>query len=398
MTQRASLASITVAFLLLATASATGASQLGDSNRAAWVEYREESIHSFPTEYALPSLEPTVSIVGTEPGQFGGRRFLLKRTDRTWQSAHRVTGAAVQGDPRWFVRVIGRDAARFFGFELRGSDVLVGPDAKEFNGAIDAVNEVLRARKHEPIAIRFYEVHRGGVSQTDYLRRFPELPLDTADGFLPHDWAFHAPSILSSNSPTRLAAYHRDLILAWTQALQSELGSRPGARAWSEDMVRFLIDRQVRRIDVGTGHFVVDVERGRYFGNGRQAEFRLENDAYQTLTSGWINATDMLDAEVDYSIRHTLKMLSDRTGTMHTESTGKGLEIKRDVDQLLRKFLAVRKDRPEALANDGLRLPHDTEQWIDSFLVKRQRVREAVAMLQRSCPQVGRVLKETPRR
>jgi hypothetical protein len=129
--------------------------------------------------------KPSAHVESAANGIHGGRLLTLVRDGNSWASMSAAEPFSPQGDPRWFIQLVGPEAAEVFGFKMLAKDKMTVPDAAELNGAITAVNDVLVQKGHEAIPISFYGVtsyESESVRADDYVRQFANggLPLATA--------------------------------------------------------------------------------------------------------------------------------------------------------------------------------------------------------------------------
>ena len=200
---------------------------------------------------------PTVAEVSSRPGPRGGRLIQLRRIGAQWVSNHRTVGYDPQGDPRWFISVVGEEAARFFGFRMIDEDHCEVPDATEFNGAIAAMNQRLREAQLDPIPITFYETpDNDNVRVAEYVRRFRDhaaIPLARSGNHLLHDLSFHTAAIFfppevvrfKQNETAYLEAFIAHLERAYADDPRRTEALRHFAFAWRTV--------QTSSIDSGTG-------------------------------------------------------------------------------------------------------------------------------------------------
>lgn len=165
---------------------------------------------SFGDDIAL-DIMPTVKFVGQEQGEHGGGRIVVERVGKTWVSVYNQSGFDVQGDPRWFMELVGEDLSAYLGFRLLDDNRITIPDHAEFTGAMEKLNSRLRRNGEEPIRIRYYQaVNNDDVSVKKYVREFVEnrsLPVAPSGNHLVHDMAFHSGAIfLPKNYLDALAA------------------------------------------------------------------------------------------------------------------------------------------------------------------------------------------------
>lgn len=150
-----------------------------------------------------------------------GPRFVLERTDGLdWQSEFGRKNLAVQGDPRRFIFIAGRDVARFFGYEILSDRKAIVPSRERFMNAVRRLNDELPPEDRIPLT---FSEAQGVLTTTDFLRNFAErgdLPIadaldgtDHSHGALVHDHAFHTASLYLPGDVVSLAQRQRKEIL-----------------------------------------------------------------------------------------------------------------------------------------------------------------------------------------
>jgi len=175
---------------------------------------------------------PSVEVIAHRPGEHGGRRLVLQKTGAGWASNYRSAQYDPQGDPRWFIEVIGNEAARFFGFEILNDDQITVPDGPEFTGALKKINNQLRAMGKEPIEISFYLTKPSGQSTrvSEYIERFGReagLPLAPAGNHLVHDLSFHTGAIFFPAKLVRLKAFTSRYMQGFVEHLKAKYAMDP---------------------------------------------------------------------------------------------------------------------------------------------------------------------------
>lgn len=147
---------------------------------------------------------PTVEVTKTIDGNHGGKLHIVKKTWRgEWISDYATFAFDVQGDPRWFIGAMGEKAANFFGFEIIDSETITVPDAIEFQGALDKVNQVLISQGNEPVLLSLSTEDISQKPISGYLDALlgSKLPFATEGNHLIHDVSFHTGHIFT---PPRL--------------------------------------------------------------------------------------------------------------------------------------------------------------------------------------------------
>ncbi len=144
---------------------------------------------------------PTVDVVQEVAGQHGGKLFLIQRRDGAqWGSVNKTVGFDPQGDPRWFIEILGPKAAAFFGFKKINSSYMTVPNQIEFNTALIKVNKALEQQGEPGIPIHFYATgNDNNVKVRDYIEKYVNnlgIPIAQSGNHLIHDLSFHTSSII----------------------------------------------------------------------------------------------------------------------------------------------------------------------------------------------------------
>jgi len=200
----------------------------------------------------------TIAHVDWQPGQHGGQLETIKRVGDWWGSTAQANGFDPQGDPRWFIYMLGEKAATYFGFKVaQNNRYMTIPDAQELNNAFASINEILQSGRVEfTIDDRFYEqtVHSLEVYLHQYAQHMA-LPLATNHPSRSHDLAFHLVSIFLPNSVKRKAMKLNQIILDFINHVEqkySETALQDQVKIWASIMRHI----RTRQIDDGTGVFI----------------------------------------------------------------------------------------------------------------------------------------------
>jgi hypothetical protein len=200
---------------------------------------------------------PSVDTIGSAPGRHGGRILTLHKTGTRWLSDHRTVGYDPQGDPRWFIEVMGYEAAEFFGFKLLSDTRVQVPDGREFNGAIREINKHLTDMHEEPIGVSFYETKSEGNTKVEhYVRQFGEsggLPMAPGGNHLIHDLSFHAGAIFLSGPLLQLGKYFARFLDGYLNYLAKKYAGDPERTSALRHIALLLRMNHTVTIDTGTG-------------------------------------------------------------------------------------------------------------------------------------------------
>lgn len=181
---------------------------------------------------------PTIAVKAVRPGEHGGARRLLQRVGPQWVSNYRSVDYDPQGDPRWFMELVGTDAAKFFGFEMLAEDQLIIPDADEFMAALKKINKELEAMGEAPIAVNYYSTPESKTTRVaDYVQKWGfenALPWADSGNHMLHDASFHTgvifvpPSLVAMKA--FMARYLNDFIHFLNQRYQHDAKKLKGLR------------------------------------------------------------------------------------------------------------------------------------------------------------------------
>jgi hypothetical protein len=158
-------------------------------------EFDVEGISDIHGEF-LHMKEPTIALDKMVSGQHGGQLLVLKKIGDGWGSQASTIGYDPQGDPRWFIDIVGPEAAAYFGYKVLADDQVTVPDLKELQGAMERVNTRLKNDGEEPIAASFYLQDK--VSVSGYVNAFADkiaFPMAPEGNHLFHDLSFHSSAI-----------------------------------------------------------------------------------------------------------------------------------------------------------------------------------------------------------
>gem|GEM_PF-4692805 len=200
---------------------------------------------------------PTVEVVQSEAGVHGGKILTLERIGARWISDYRTVQFDPQGDPRWFIEVMGPRAAEFFGFKILSDRKVRVPDGNEFNGALEKINKQLKSMGKEPIEIRFY-VTPGNENTmvAEYVRDFGfrgGLPLAASGNHLLHDLSFHTGAIFIPGDLVRLSRFFARYLDLYLKFLEEKYAAEPEKSAAVKHYAFLLRMNQTISIDTATG-------------------------------------------------------------------------------------------------------------------------------------------------
>lgn len=171
-----------------------------------------------PAYADLTSHRASVTELGQEAGEHGGKRIRLKKTGAQWGSIFTTNNFDRQGDPRWFISLLGEKQAEFFGFKMMGTEEMLIPDYEEFTGALKKVNEALIAKGKQPASITFYKTpDNHNVKVGSYVESFIKdhgIPIAPSGNHMIHDISYHTGAIFMPDHLLKEGAartkYHRD--------------------------------------------------------------------------------------------------------------------------------------------------------------------------------------------
>lgn len=201
--------------------------------------------------------KPTVALEKLIPGMHGGQLLILTKTGTRWLSDYRTVQYDPQGDPRWFIEVMGHEAAAFFGFKILADTRVQVPDGREFEGALKKINAQLSKMGVEPIEVSFYvNQGEGNTKVADYVRAFGEsggLPMASGGNHLIHDLSFHTGAIFLPGSLVRLGKYFARYLDGFLEFITRKYADDP-ARAAAVKHIAFLMRmNHTITIDTATG-------------------------------------------------------------------------------------------------------------------------------------------------
>src|SRR3989338_5178203 len=182
-----------------------------------------------------PDYEPYVTFDSfkRDSGLHGGElTFLRKIKGSPWESRTRVnedltpnsSSAIAQGNPAFFVTLMGSQKARFWGFHTPSTDTVTLPNAKELQGAIDKINSKIQASNGK-IKIRFYDFD-GIVAKRDYMFRFisdGRLPIATKGVLSVHDKSVHLSHIFNPREFDQIYINRLKAKVAFYKRIEKEL-------------------------------------------------------------------------------------------------------------------------------------------------------------------------------
>lgn len=162
---------------------------------------RKMELERDPLETIEATRNLSTRVVGTVAGPNGGRLTLTMRRGERWyvfrqDNSHSADGLLFgRGNPTWLINIAGPKAASFFGVRLARPNLVVTPDAVEFNASIARFNEGLPLEQQIPF--KFYPYRKGIVPDKEFLDRYlddvntAEVPLATSAPEVLHDITHH---------------------------------------------------------------------------------------------------------------------------------------------------------------------------------------------------------------
>jgi hypothetical protein len=137
------------------------------------------------------------SIVDVLPGLHGGKRYVIE-TKGAWHDFVKdftEEGGDLIQDLRLYAAVLGKEAARFFGYEILDNNRVVIPSALEVTNAIKKFNESLPDNDPRHIAVGTYPTAEGFVAAETYRYEFlknSRIPISLKKRHFFHDISGHA--------------------------------------------------------------------------------------------------------------------------------------------------------------------------------------------------------------
>jgi hypothetical protein len=213
--------------------------------------------------------------------------YQKKEEANAWGSSYKNNRFDPQGDPRWFLEVLGDDAAQVWGFYRNGKDLAQVPSPETWIKKVKMVSASLEQMGHEGIAIGYHpnlhvDERTQTTSVTTYLKRFinlGEIPVAPKGTPFLHDISFHSGAILLEKRFLDIARRRVDYF--WSA---SKYFKRLAKQAESQEPIRasiylrmanMLKDSVVEMVDLGTGlinPLLADYASGsRYKGEATQA-------------------------------------------------------------------------------------------------------------------------------
>ncbi len=182
-----------------------------------------------------PDYEPYITFDSYKrgPGLHGGElTYLTKRKGLSWESRTRVnedltpnpSSAIAQGNPAFFVTLMGHQKASFWGFHTPSGDTVTLPNAKELQGAIDKINSKGQAL-NKKINIRFFEID-GIVTEKDYMLGFISgraLPIAARGILSVHDKSVHPAHIFNPREFDQIYISRLQAKIAFFSRIKKEL-------------------------------------------------------------------------------------------------------------------------------------------------------------------------------
>lgn len=196
----------------------------------------------------------------------GPIHIVAKRVKEKWFSWFGLEQNNMQDDPRNFISIFGRTAARLFSFaELENPSIdrtkydaaIQVPSVRRLNNIITRINRFLEngpfsnRRNKMKIGVHFAEVD-GKQDGQEYLESFEKeglIPISVSDPMIRiHDYAAHVPSLILPAEVFDLARRQTRALLRWERAIKEkhpELYSDPKVK----DFFRSVLDEQVGNVD-----------------------------------------------------------------------------------------------------------------------------------------------------
>lgn len=153
--------------------------------------------------------DQTVFHIPSLKDERGDEYYVFEKNGKLWGSSASTNNFDPQGDPRWFIEVIGTDLAHVWGLYWDRGDKLQAPSPKLLEKRMSAVSQQLRMLGHEPIPIKF----NFGFSETEkefkdlkkrslYIESFindSALPFEDSGLRYLHDLSYHSGAVLLSS-------------------------------------------------------------------------------------------------------------------------------------------------------------------------------------------------------
>jgi len=201
----------------------------------------------------------TVEHISWQKGPHGGRLERVKKVGESWGSTYKVNSFDPQGDPRWFIYMLGDKASSFFGLKVMNNDkFMTVPDATELNNSFQLLNEVLvDVRSDLVIKDLFYEQKKQSMD-TYLVKNSQSMALPLAENYpsRSHDIAYHLVSIFLPNPVKENSMKLTRAVLEFVDHVLEEYASselEEQAKLWAT-MVKNI---RTQQIDAGTGSTIL---------------------------------------------------------------------------------------------------------------------------------------------
>jgi len=155
--------------------------------------------------------EPSITLTSTSKDSHGQTLNHFKKSSEQWLSQSRSNPYDPQGDPRWFIEILGHQASKKLGFALNPPHEITLPSLEAFTFHLARLNEEMKLLPNpDQMEISFYAQTRKSLN--NYLENYIEqgrLPLATENlNHYLHDLNFHSAYLFV---PKEVSDYSREL-------------------------------------------------------------------------------------------------------------------------------------------------------------------------------------------
>lgn len=162
---------------------------------------------------------------------------MIQKDGISWASKHWLAPFAPIGDISTMVQIFGPKVSQLLGFHQIDSDTILVPKVSLLNQKIKIINQILKIKGIEPIAIRLQEVPADSAfSVKKFILLFATeaaLPIAESGAFAFHDISFHLSEIGLPNVLVKYAKDRAQLVMQIDAFMQRE-GSDADKVAWKK--------------------------------------------------------------------------------------------------------------------------------------------------------------------
>ncbi|HVJ64953.1 MAG TPA: hypothetical protein VM901_06840 [Bdellovibrionota bacterium] len=308
--------------------------------------------------------------------------WIFQRRHGEWGSQASTTGYDPQGDPRWFLEVMGSDVAHVWGYHWDGADRMQLPSPATWRAILTAVSAQLQSRGLEPIPTGFHaNLHTNPRTKKinfkkyfDLFIRYGLIPL--AGRGLPflHDMNFHSGVVLLEKRWIDAARHRTEYYYGAHQHLR-ELAKNtedPERQHLLEKISLSLREFTVGVVDSGTGMINVATIAAQ-----RNPEAAVHDE---TLKSAFYFLVGLPGQSVTGELTSFLINLQkkERGQRPHLFSTAELMEIAREFSRDFRSEIGDFDVNAKVTAS--------VEDFCHSLSARRQQLREVSEDLARTAP------------